>query len=219
MPFSASPEPEGDWLSSSPSSGQRHWGTSCTTGGWITSEDQAFIKDAEQMLKIIKDSLLGIKSMYSTLLSSSCFLFSLWYPSAVYIHSGICSDFMNTTAHFPYPVLALVAFLFSPDWSWKGLGSSLKFPVLQPRQDVRGMEAEAPTQSQKPQGEDTMPLPCTSSCSAAQWELDTPAICFSARAQVFWSQQNIGHSKNLEIRKWLEIHIQRFPVYSQMSHN
>lgn len=87
MPFSASPEPEGDWQSSSPCSGQCHWGTPCTREGWITSEDQAFIKDAEQMLEIIKDSLLGIKSMYSTLLSSSYFLFSLWYASAVSLYT------------------------------------------------------------------------------------------------------------------------------------
>lgn len=33
MPFSASPKPEGDWQSSSPCSGQRHWGTSCTREG------------------------------------------------------------------------------------------------------------------------------------------------------------------------------------------
>lgn len=138
---------------------------------------------------------------------------------SLYIRLGICSDFTNTTAHFLYPVLALVVFPFSPDWSWKGLGSSLKFPVLQPSQDVQGMEAEAPTQSQKPWGEDTMSCPHTSSCFAAQWEPDTPAICFSAMAQVFWSLQNIGHSKNLEIRKLLETHIQRFPVYRLMSHN
>lgn len=87
MPFSASPEPEGDWQSTSPCSGQYHWGMPFTSESWITSEDQAFIKDAEQMLKIIKDSFLGIKSMHSTLLSSSYFLCSLWYPSAVSLYT------------------------------------------------------------------------------------------------------------------------------------
>lgn len=151
MPFSASPEPEDDWQSSCPCSGQHHWGTPCTREGWITSEDQAFIKDAEQMLKIIKDSLLGIKSMYLTLLSSSYFLFSLWYASAVSLYT-FRHMFWLQEHHCTFPISCSGpgCLSFQPRLVLEGSRSSLKFPVLPPSQDVWGMEAEAWRQRLQP---------------------------------------------------------------------
>lgn len=158
-------------------------------------------------VKIIKTLFPGIKSMYSTLLSSFYSLFSLWYPTTVssytlrhvfWLHGCHCtfpvsrSGFMDATAHFLYPTLALVASLFSPGCV---PGPSLQLPTLPPTQDVRGVKAEAPTPSQKLQGEETTPLPLHKLLPCSQARTRHTSHMFFSKGSSFlkpakhWTQQ------------------------------